>query len=102
MAHETQGSISRWADATFGPVDSCLSIFKRAKKEWRELERKLEADPDHPGAAEEAVDILIVFCRLWERLGVSCLDEVDRKMAINRARKWVLDGEGHGQHVEGT
>jgi hypothetical protein len=28
------------------------------------------------------------------------LEHVDAKMQVNRARKWRLDGNGHGQHVE--
>jgi hypothetical protein len=28
--------------------------------------------------------------------------EIDKKMAINRARKWSLDGSGHGYHVRPT
>ena len=24
---------------------------------------------------------------------------IDAKMAVNRARKWILDGRGHGEHV---
>jgi hypothetical protein len=45
--------------------------------------------------------------RMWEALhgiahehGVNLETEIDRKMAINRARKWKLDGSGCGQHVE--
>lgn len=33
-------------------------------------------------------------------LNVSLCSTIDAKMAINRARKWVLDGNGHGRHVE--
>ncbi len=32
-------------------------------------------------------------------LGVSVPAAIDSKMAINRARRWKLDGCGHGQHV---
>jgi NTP pyrophosphatase (non-canonical NTP hydrolase) len=32
--------------------------------------------------------------------GADLLVEIDRKMAINRARTWKLDGSGCGQHVE--
>ncbi|HET9063725.1 MAG TPA: MazG-like family protein [Candidatus Binatia bacterium] len=27
-------------------------------------------------------------------------DAIDRKMAINRTRRWVTDGKGHGRHVK--
>jgi protein gp37 len=49
------------------------------------------------------------FHTSWaERLQTQCeaagvplfmLSEIDRKMAINRLRKWNLDGTGHGYHV---
>lgn len=37
------------------------------------------------------------ICTLMER---DLWAEVDAKMVINRARKWALDGAGHGQHVK--
>ncbi len=33
-------------------------------------------------------------------VGVDLPAAIDAKMAINRARKWTLDGRGHGQHTE--
>lgn len=36
-----------------------------------------------------------------ERLGSNLQAEIDRKMAINRKRKWVLRGDGTGQHAGG-
>jgi NTP pyrophosphatase (non-canonical NTP hydrolase) len=32
---------------------------------------------------------------------LKCQAAIDAKMAINRARKWVVTGNGHGQHVDG-
>lgn len=44
---------------------------------------------------------------IWRALGdlaacceVDMQNEIDRKMAINRARRWKLDGSGCGQHEE--
>jgi hypothetical protein len=31
--------------------------------------------------------------------GINLQVAIDAKMAINRARRWVLDGRGHGSHV---
>jgi len=37
--------------------------------------------------------------RVCEAAGSTLAEEVDSKMAINRARTWNLDGSGHGYHV---
>lgn len=112
---ETQHTIAAWADATFGPVSSLTSIAERAMVELRELVEKCRAldeaiagdgefagngeyDPRH--ATEEAADVVIVLSRLFVELGVDMHAAIDRKMAINRARRWTLDGNGHGHHVE--
>ena len=112
---ETQHTIAAWADATFGPAVSLTSIAERAMVELRELVEKCRAldeaiagdgefagngeyDPRH--ATEEAADVVIVLSRLFVELGVDMHAAIDRKMQINRARRWTLDGNGHGQHVE--
>lgn len=111
---ETQSTIAAWADATFGPAVSLESIAERAMKELAELVEKCRAldgaiaDRDPPTYAayaakavtEEAADVVIVLARIFESCGVDMHDAIDRKMAINRARRWTLDGNGHGQHVE--
>jgi hypothetical protein len=99
---ETPESITIWADETFGPAVSNASIAKRAMKEVRELIETLERDDSSPAAAEECADIYIILCRLVRRLGANYQQEVDKKMAICRSRKWILHGDGHGQHVPGT
>ena len=99
IASETEQSINEWAEATFGPTGSNASVAARALKELAELIQKLTADDTHAGAAEELADVEIVFARLWVRLGANRQAEIDRKMATNRARKWRLTGDGHGQHV---
>jgi NTP pyrophosphatase (non-canonical NTP hydrolase) len=95
---ENQWSISEWAEETFGPAGSTARVAARANEEMAELLRHLTTDERHPKAAEEVADIYIVLCRVASRLGIDIQDEVDRKMAINRAREWRLDGTGHGYH----
>jgi hypothetical protein len=41
----------------------------------------------------------VVLYHFAETFGVNLQEEVNRKMAINRQRKWKLDGTGTGQHV---
>ena len=96
---ETQHSISKWANAAFGPANSNARIAARANEEMAELLRCLTADDNHPEAAGEVADVLIVLYRLAWRLGIDLHEEVDMKMVINRQRKWSLDKTGHGYHV---
>ena len=98
---ETQQSISQWANATFGEPRTNLSIAARARKEMDELVNVLADSDRDPAAVVEAADVIIVLMRLFERMGTTWQAEVDKKMAINRARRWVLDGNGHGSHVKG-
>lgn len=96
---ETQATISSWADAAFGVPKSNLRIAVRMQAELSELLDKLAVNDTDPAAAEEVADIFIVAARLMERLGVDLQAEVQRKMAINRTRRWRLDGSGCGQHL---
>lgn len=99
MAIETQKTISDWANETFGTATSNMRIAVRANEEMAELLRALSADDYSSKAGEEIADVLIVLCRVAERLGVSIENEVNKKMAINRKRQWKKDGTGHGYHV---
>lgn len=96
---ENQQTISQWASETFGEPGSNLRVAIRANTEMAELLRCLATDDAHPEAAEEVADVVIVLQRLATRLGVDLRQMVDTKMAINRKREWLLDGQGHGYHV---
>lgn len=96
---ETQKLISEWANLTFGPSGSNMRVAARANEEMAELLRALSANDNHPKAAEEVADIVIILYRLAERLGIDLHKEIDRKMEINRDRVWKLDNTGHGYHA---
>jgi hypothetical protein len=84
---ETLQTIAQWCEETFGPVTP-ERVAKRAAEEMEELLAE-------PTKVEEAADVVIVLSRypnLWEA--------VERKMAVNRARKWRLMGDGTGYHVK--
>lgn len=100
VIHETQSSISAWADATFGSLKSIVRAGTRANEEMAELLTALAKD-DIGKVGPEIADVVICLYRLAHNLGVNLSGEIDRKMAINRARKWVPDGTGHGYHVKG-
>lgn len=96
---ENQQSISAWATQTFGDASTNVRVAVRANEEMAELLRALSADDSHPKAIEEAADVVIVLFRLAARMGESLMAEVDRKMAINRARHWNITSDGHGYHI---
>jgi NTP pyrophosphatase (non-canonical NTP hydrolase) len=124
---ETQESISKWAEDTFGPVGCNLRVAVRALEEMIELLyilcprqradlqlliESIEIDSislrqasgtasniDDPKAGEEMADVIIVLSRLADRMGSNLGLEVNKKMAINRSRTWALDNTGHGYHV---
>ena len=45
---------------------------------------------------------VIWLMRLAGLAGFDLPAAIDAKMAINRVRKWNVDGRGHGDHVEGA
>ncbi len=98
---ETPKTVAAWARDTFGQASTHANIAARANVEMAELLTALTADDQHPKTAEEIADIFICLYRLIDSLGVDIQVEIDRKMTINRARKWALDGTGHGYHVKG-
>lgn len=95
---ESQASISSWADRTFGPAGTNMSVARRAHQEMKELLGELAADDGNQKAAGEMADVVCILFRLADRMGFDLLDEVDKKMRINRAREWNLDGKGQGYH----
>lgn len=97
---ETSASIAAWALSTFGSVRSNLSTVDRAQQEMNELRDLLVSDDGAQKAVEEVADVAIVLSRIVAAHGKDLQAEIDRKMIKNRARKWKLTGDGHGQHVE--
>lgn len=103
---ETSDTIAAWRQSTFGslPVGlEAFKIFERAQKEWSELVLSLMHDPTNPRNAFEAVDVIIVLAGLFPIFGMDMHAAIDSKMRVNRRRRWVVNGDGTGQHVpEGT
>jgi NTP pyrophosphatase (non-canonical NTP hydrolase) len=95
---ETQDSIEEWRRDTFGVPSTAARLAARANVEMAELLDELSAGRNE-AAAVECADVVIVLFGVAERLGVDLLAEVDKKMAINRDRKWTVAGDGTGKHV---
>ena len=102
---ETQASIYQWVRGQFGEPKDNWQILGRAEEEFEELREALHMRAIHGGhqeiVVEEIADVVIVLSQIAERLGLGLGEAIDRKMAINRAREWVTNGDGTGQHVEG-
>jgi NTP pyrophosphatase (non-canonical NTP hydrolase) len=96
---ETQDTIARWGEETFGPVAHPVALAKRARLELDELIEALEQG-DIAEAERETADVLILLHRLGATLGFDLGDAVDAKMTVNRARHWVAAGDGTGRHVD--
>src|SRR4029079_14206397 len=94
-----QRAISEWQKRTFGVPPSNLGIAIRANEEMAELLRCLARDDTDEAARMEVADVVIVLCRLVERLGGTMVRDVEARMAINVKRTWKRRGDGHGQHV---
>lgn len=98
---ETQASINDWIVNTFGKTGSNISVAGRANQEMAELIQCLAVNDSDSDAIVEAADIVIILYRLAERFGADLHNEIDKKMAINRNRKWNV-ANGHGYHVKET
>ncbi len=94
---ETQESICRWADETFGEVDADTALV-RMGNELDELLDDLLDRKDYD-AAKEFIDVFVTGVRWLRCLGIDFQDALDAKMAINRARRWKSNGDGTGQHI---
>jgi NTP pyrophosphatase (non-canonical NTP hydrolase) len=92
--------IVEWQRATFGRCTPD-SAFQRAREEWEELaEKHGNGGADGSRAViTEAADVVIVLAAYVASQGWDLAQEVERKMKINRARKWQLTGDGCGQHI---
>jgi hypothetical protein len=95
---ETQQSIAEWAEQTFGPTANLAAIAARANKEMAELLMHATTCAPPEVLLEECADVDIILKRFAKVAGGDLNDAVDRKMAINRERRWIRDGHGHGYH----
>ena len=96
---ETCTTIGEWASQTFGDAGCNARVAARANEEMAELLRAATSDKSPEEIIVEAADVVIILARLAYRNGFEGWEEVEKKMAINRARVWRKDGTGHGYHV---
>lgn len=86
---ESINTIRTWADETFGPAP----LYAQVRRIMDEV-KELRAAITDQAILEEAADVYITLCRLE-----GLQEAVDRKMVINRHRKWRTNGDGTGYHI---
>jgi len=96
--HETSNTIREWGDATFGEVKDLAALVRRARGELDELLAAVQAK-ELAEIGREAADVVILLHRLVALSGMDLSEQVEAKMAINRARTWAAAGDGTGGHV---
>ena len=89
---EDQYTVCAWANKTFGKTN-LTAACERAAKEMREF-----IEGDLKDVPNECADVVITLFRVADEAGFDLMNEVNKKMRINRQRKWVLNGDGTGQH----
>lgn len=58
------------------------------------------ADTNNPNGVNAVIRLYSAAGDLADSLGIDLQEQIDRKMEVNRARQWNLDGSGHGYHVK--
>ena len=107
--NETQESITLWARETFGDTHPGF-IARRAGKELEELIEVFDKTGDCDllelspqtlrDIGEECADVIIMVLQVAELCGTDVQEAINRKMAVNRERRWAYDPEkGQVQHV---
>jgi NTP pyrophosphatase (non-canonical NTP hydrolase) len=86
-----QKNIKEWGLKTF-PMATKDSIICHLQKEVKELKESYNP--------EEAADCFILLCHLANKLGCDLLEEAEKKMVINKQRKWGKpDKDGVVEHI---
>lgn len=72
-----------------------MTLEEISERGWHSLPGRREPDK----ILAEAADVLIVLYGLAHMRGFDLHAEVDRKMAVNRSRRWKANGDGTGYHI---
>ncbi len=105
---ETQKSITRWADDTFGS-NHPAEIAARMSVEVAELVAGLATVATVPVTSmdpklvqelqKECADVYIMLVQVAEKLNADLQTAVNAKMGVNRNRSWERSPTGKMQHV---
>lgn len=97
---ENSASVVGWVAEAFGATDNEFRRVARGNEEMAELITKIASEAPTQEIVEEAADVAILLHLICGRRGCDLSAEVDRKMAINRKRKWAVDETGCGYHIK--
>jgi NTP pyrophosphatase (non-canonical NTP hydrolase) len=101
MSNETIRTIQEWAIDTFGVPEPFVAYAKLCE-EVGELSVALRREPSE-NIAEEIADVIV--CAIHIGSSGLCIQDiqraVDRKMSINRGRKWEVREDGTADHIIG-
>ena len=121
--NENQQSVGSWIDQTFPGTDPesprkamraleemielCLAAGAHVDDVRSLVEAQLQKatwkmHTEWHKVPAEAADVLIVLYGVAYMRGFDLHAEVDRKMVINRARRWKANGDGTGYHIKET
>ena len=90
-----QFRVGTWGAKTF-PDATDQEIYTHLKRELKELGRTVTNEE----LCEEIADCVLLLMHLAHRHGISIDDEVRKKFAICKTRKWgPRDAEGVREHV---
>lgn len=93
----TQKTINQWARDTFGHPDNVDVLVARFAEEMGEF---VAAAIRGESLEDEAADLVIFLYQIAQAESFHLLGAVDRKMNTNQKRKWKLNHDGSGQHVD--
>lgn len=93
MRKEDSRSITTWGEATFGIAET-QKLYDRLLEEYKEFCQC----PTMKEAGQELADISILLHQIAKSLGFNLDEEVDKKMAINRKREWIVNSDKIGRH----
>lgn len=96
-----QKEVLDWAEGEFG-VNPELKIAIRGNKEMAELVSTISNGGTKKSMGEECADVAFFLIQICEKNGFDLMDEVTKKLVINRKREWMIASDGSHQHVEGT
>ena len=95
---DLQMEIVQWAHATFGHKRNLRTITRKLKEEIKELQDAFEA-MDFTRIGDESADVQILLWDAMFLLGLDPVEEILKKLTINRQRSWDIDKHGVSRHV---
>lgn len=99
-SHETQATITKWCEETFGEVSSNFDLATRVNEEMAEMLAAFRTEEGRRKVPEEAADVVITITRLATRLGAA-LDFTSPSEGSPRftAKRWAILANMHAAAI---